>query len=177
MYWKESIDYSLIMGNAKVKINKVPGIINKMKELKEIKCGFSHSIAIINGISDNKANDISKKYGIICIPAEDNIVDDKKFDVLKKGETIYVKQDNSNILSWNTALSNFKNLPCNAIIISDHYFYKQAKNASGNLKELIKDLNSDVNYGLTDEKVIVSREKNGENKLVEKKKKKLYYEI
>lgn len=40
-----------------------------------------------------------------------------------------------------------------------------------NLKELIKDLNSDVNYGLTEEKVIVSREKNGENKLVEKKEK------
>ena len=140
IYLDEFIEYYLIMGNAKVKINIVPGIINKMKELKEIQCGFSHSIAIINDISDNKAHDISKKYGIICIPAEDNIVDDKKFDVLKKGETIYVKQDNSNILSWNTALSNFKNLPCNAIIISDHYFYKQAKNASGNLKELIKNI-------------------------------------
>ena len=140
IYLDKSIDYNVIMGNAKVKINIVPGIINKMKELKEIQCGFSHSIAIINDISDNKAHDISKKYGIICIPAEDNIVDDKKFDVLKKGETIYVKQDNSNILSWKTALSNFKNLPCNAIIISDHYFYKQAKNASGNLKELIKNI-------------------------------------
>ena len=41
IYLDESIDYSLIMGNAKVKINKVPGIINKMKELKEIKWFFS----------------------------------------------------------------------------------------------------------------------------------------
>lgn len=140
IYLDEFIEYYLIMGNAKVKINIVPGIINKMKELKEIQCGFSHSIAIINGISDDEANDISKKYGIICIPAKDNNVDDKKFDVLKKGETIYVKQDNSNILSWKTALSNFKNLPCNAIIISDHYFYKQTKNASDNLIELIKNI-------------------------------------
>ena len=140
IYLDEFIEYYLIMGNAKVKINIVPGIINKMKELKEIQCGFSHSIAIINDISDNKAHDISKKYGIICIPAKDNNVDDKKFDVLKKGETIYVKQDNSNILSWKTALSNFKNLPCNAIIISDHYFYKQTKNASDNLIELIKNI-------------------------------------
>ena len=68
----------------------------------------------LNGITPNELN---IKYN----------VDDKKFDVLKKGETIYVKQDNSNILSWKTALSNFKNLPCNAIIISDHYFYKQTK--------------------------------------------------
>ena len=35
IYLDESIDYSLIVGNAKVKINIVPGIINKMKELKE----------------------------------------------------------------------------------------------------------------------------------------------
>ena len=46
-----------------------------------------------------------------------------------------------------------------------------------NLKELIKDLNSDVNYGLTEEKVIVSREKNGENKLVEKKKKNFFQKL
>lgn len=46
-----------------------------------------------------------------------------------------------------------------------------------NLEELIKDLNSDVNYGLTEEKVIVSREKNGENKLVEKKKKNFFQKL
>lgn len=46
-----------------------------------------------------------------------------------------------------------------------------------NLNDLIEKLNSDVNYGLTDEKVIVSREKNGENKLVEKKKKNFFQKL
>ena len=46
-----------------------------------------------------------------------------------------------------------------------------------NLNDLIEELNSDVNYGLTDEKVIVSREKNGENKLVEKKKKNFFQKL
>ena len=34
IYLDEFIEYYLIMGNAKVKINIVPGIINKIKELK-----------------------------------------------------------------------------------------------------------------------------------------------
>lgn len=40
IYLDEFIEYYLIMGNAKVKINIVPGIINKMKELKKFNVVF-----------------------------------------------------------------------------------------------------------------------------------------
>lgn len=115
--------------NAKVKIHSAPELIKKMKNLENIDCGLSHSIAILNDIDENQANEISKRYGIICIPAENDAVDLVKLKVLEKGKTVYIKQENSEKLSWNILLNDFKSIPCNAIIISDHYFYTEKINA------------------------------------------------
>lgn len=137
IYLDKSLDEKFASKNAKVKIHSAPELIKKMKNLENIDCGLSHSIAILNDIDDNQANEISKKYGIICISAKNDDVD---LSVLEKGKTVYIKQDNCDKLSWNILLNDFNSIPCSAIIISDHYFYTEQENASKNLTDLLENV-------------------------------------
>lgn len=118
--------------------NPMPGLemMNAFKEYKDIYDGYSSRSIVLLGEKEkeDEAKKIEKHFGVKCI------IGKKGLQPLKGGKGIFFKEEESG--SWkNDVFDMIDGMPCNAIIINDHYIDK-GDDYQRNLCDIIKSLSA-----------------------------------
>lgn len=106
-----------------------------------INAGLASSIFVLGGISKKKADEISKRLGVLCF-AEDDIPKESYSNSINAVSPL----DNGKKRNWQTLLDNYNDIRVNTIIINDKYLQKDIDiqenrnkiNPLKNIKEILK---------------------------------------
>lgn len=101
--------------------------------------GFSRSIVILSEKDVESANNVEEFYGIKCVLGK------KGLQTLRDGKFLFFEEKEGG--SWNDTISKVIAMPCNTIIVNDHYV--RTDNGINNLIEIIKNLSKQQSCGVT----------------------------
>ena len=101
--------------------------------------GFSRSIVMLSEKDVELAKNVENFYGIKCVLGK------KGLQTLKDGKFFFFEEKEKG--SWNDTMSKVTAMPCNAIIVNDHYV--KTDNGINNLLEIIKKLSEQRSCGAT----------------------------
>lgn len=109
------------------------------KKSDKLHSGFSRSLVLLNEKDVEYAKMVERHFGIKCVLGK------KGLQTLKEGKSLFFEEKEGG--SWNDTISKVTAMPCNAIIVNDHYV--KTDNGINNLLAIIKNLSKQRSYGAT----------------------------
>ena len=124
------------------------------KRTDKLSNGFSRSLVLLNEKDAEFAQRVGKHFGIKCVLGK------KGMSTLKEGKAPFFDEGENG--TWNDTFSRVSAMPCNAIIINDHYL--KGDSGTENLIDIIRNLSKQRAHDVTLHiLVIYSGRKDGTN--------------
>ena len=124
------------------------------KRTDKLSNGFSRSMLLLNEKDTEFAEKVERHFGIKCVLGK------KGMSTLKEGKAPFFDEGENG--TWNDTFSQVSAMPCNAIIINDHYL--KGDNGTENLIDIIRNLSKQRAHDVTLHiLVIYSGRKDGTN--------------
>ena len=119
-------------------------MVDAIKETVEKKSdnlsnGFSRSMLLLNEKDTEFAEKVERHFGIKCVLGK------KGMSTLKEGKAPFFDEGENG--TWNDTFSRVSAMPCNAIIINDHYL--KGDNGTENLIDIIRNLSKQRAHDVT----------------------------
>lgn len=100
------------------------------KKSNKLSNGFSRSLVLLNEKDAEFAKMVERHFGIKCVLGKKGLL------ALKEGKAPFFDEGENG--TWNDTFSRVSAMPCNAIIINDHYL--KGDNSTKNLIDIIRNL-------------------------------------
>lgn len=145
-------DYDKTLYSGKEMVDAIKETVDKKSD--NLSNGFSRSMLLLNEKDTEFAEKVERHFGIKCVLGKKGILQ------LKEGRAPFFEEGEKG--SWGNTFSGVQVMPCNAIIINDHYL--KGDNGTENLIDIIRKLSEQRAHGVTLHiLVIYSGGKNGTN--------------
>lgn len=109
------------------------------KRTDKLSNGFSRSMLLLNEKDTEFAEKVERHFGIKCVLGKKGILQ------LKEGRAPFFEEGEKG--SWDNTFSGVQVMPCNAIIINDHYL--KGDSGTKNLIDIIRNLSKQRAHGVT----------------------------
>ena len=109
------------------------------KRTDKLSNGFSRSMLLLNEKDTEFAEKVERHFGIKCVLGK------KGMSTLKEGKAPFFDEGENG--TWNDTFSRVSAMPCNAIIINDHYL--KGDNGTENLIDIIRNLSKQRAHDVT----------------------------
>ena len=130
-------DYDKTLYSGKEMVDAIKETVEKKSD--NLSNGFSRSMLLLNEKDTEFAEKVERHFGIKCVLGKKGILQ------LKEGRAPFFEEGEKG--SWGNTFSGVQVMPCNAIIINDHYL--KGDNGTENLIDIIRNLSKQRAHGVT----------------------------